>query len=331
MISSAGVSQDILTALYKSMLKIRLAEEKIVEIYPTDAIQSPVHLCIGQEAISAGVCLALEKTDHIYGTYRGHGIYIAKGGGMKPLFAELYAKETGCSRGKGGSMHVVAPEVGVMGCSAIVASTIPLAVGDALAAKMRGSSRLNVAFFGDGAVEEGVFFESLNFAALKNLPVIFVCENNNYAVHSRVSDRRKQLEIFRLGESLGVPGSRHDGNDAPSVYSAMKQAVEKTRQGGGPLLLEFMTYRLYEHVGVAMDHEVAYREKDKLDQALKTDPLLRAEALLKKSYGVSNADFDQWKTAVSREIGEAVKFAEESSFPSSDQLYEDLFEVKPWG
>lgn len=324
------MNSEILIALYKSMLKIRLAEEKIAEIYPTDAIQSPVHLCIGQEAISAGVCLPLEKTDHIYGTYRGHGIYIAKGGGMKPLFAELYAKETGCSRGKGGSMHLVAPEAGVMGCSAIVASTIPLAAGDALAAQMQGSRRLNVAFFGDGAVEEGVFFETLNFAALKNLPVIFICENNNYAVHSRVSDRRKQMEIFRLGESLGVPGSRHDGNDATAVYSAMTQAVEKTRQGGGPVLLEFMTYRLYEHVGVAMDHQVAYREKDKLDQALKSDPLVQAEVLLKKSCGVSDADLNQWKTAANREIAEAVKFAEESSFPSPEQLYEDLFEVKPW-
>ena len=193
-------------SLFKAMLKIRLAEERVIEIYPSDKIQSPIHLSLGQEAVAAGVCLALRKDDHIYGTYRGHGIYIAKGGSLKKAFAELFAKDTGCCRGKGGSMHYVAPEVGLMGCSAIVASTIPVATGDALAAQYLGSDRVVVAFFGDGAVGEGVFFESLNFAALKKLPVIYVLENNNYAVHSRVKDRHKMTKLYPFFECLWIKG-----------------------------------------------------------------------------------------------------------------------------
>ncbi len=323
-------ARDRAIQLYQCLLKIRRTEEKIAQVYPSDKIQSPIHLCIGQEAVSAGVCLALEKTDHLYGTYRSHGIYIAKGGDLKKLFAELYARDTGCARGKGGSMHLVAPEVGLMGCSALVGSTIPIATGDALASQMQGRKRVVVAFFGDGAVDEGVFFESLNFAALKNLPILFVCENNYYAIHSKVSDRHKQTDLYRFGESLGVKGMRFDGNDVFGVYSSMSEAVRKIRKGGGPLLLEYQTYRWYEHVGPGLDHSEAYRDSKRLADAKKKDPLELAQKVLKKEHRVSDQDFQKWEETTRKEVEEAVKFAEESPYPEPHQLYEGVFEVSPW-
>jgi len=311
--------------LYRLMMTIRLAELRVCDIYPSDKVQSPVHLSLGQEAVATGVCQALLETDRIYGTYRGHGLYISKGGTLKKMFAELYAKDSGCGRGKGGSMHLVAPEVGLMGCSAIVASTIPVAVGDALASKMQGRSRVVVAFFGDGAVDEGVFFESLNFATLKNLPIVFVCENNTLAIHSKISDRHKQTEIFRFGEGLGVPGQRFNGNDVFEVYHTMGKAVEDVRNGAPPQLLEYMTYRWQEHVGPNQDHHEDYRIPEEVHQALANDPLALAKRVLETHFQIKEAQFEKWENAVVEEIDEAVKFAEESPFPQPDQLYEGLY------
>jgi len=326
MTTDIHLDRSTAAALHKLMLRIRLAELRITEIYPSDKIQSPVHLSIGQEAVSAGVSLALAPEDHIYGTYRGHGLYIARGGDLKKLFAELFAKDTGCSRGKGGSMHLSAPDRGLIGCSAIVASTIPVATGDALAAKIQKKDRMSVAFFGDGAVDEGAFFESLNFAVLKQLPVLYVCENNNYAVHSRVADRHPQPELYRLGEGLGVRGKRLDGNNAAVVYHSMKEAIAEARNKQQPALLEYITYRVYEHVGIAKDHSERYRDQDKLQKALAEDPLKRSEALLKTQFSVPDTELRQWEAEISREVDEAVRFAEGSPFPAPDRLYEDLFE-----
>lgn len=326
MTSDITIDRETGVTLHKLMLRIRLSELKITEIYPSDKIQSPVHLSIGQEAISAGVSLALRPEDHIYGTYRGHGLYIARGGDLKKLFAELYAKDTGCSRGKGGSMHLAAPEKGLIGCSAIVASTIPVATGDALAAKLQKKDRIACAFFGDGAVDEGTFFESLNFAVLKQIPVLYICENNNYAVHSRVSDRHRQMDLYKLGEGLGVRGERFDGNDAAAVYRTTKEAVAEMRKNPRPLLLEYTTYRIYEHVGPGKDHGEQYRDQEKLRQALAEDPLRRSEAFLKTRFSVSDTEFGQWEKEISGEVEEAVRFAEDSPFPGPNRLYEDLFE-----
>lgn len=318
-------SEAVLIELYKKMLLIRLAEKKIVEVYPTDKIQSPVHLSFGQEGISAGVGLAMKRTDHLYGTYRNHGIYIAKGGDLKKMFAELYGKDTGCARGKGGSMHLVAPDVGLMGCSAIVGSTIPIATGDALASSLQGRERVVVAFFGDGAVDEGVFYESINFAALKNLPIIFVCENNEYAIHSKVADRHKNTQIYQYGESLGVPGKRFNGNDADEVYETMSEEIEKIRKGSGPVLLEYMTYRWYEHVGPGIDHSEAYRLPGRYKTAQNEDPLVHAAERLKKIFKKSIANFEGWEKEITKAINEAVAFAEKSPYPDKSRLYEDLF------
>jgi TPP-dependent pyruvate/acetoin dehydrogenase alpha subunit len=319
---------DVTTALelHRIMLKIRRVEEHVARIYPSDQIQSPVHLSIGQEAVSAGVCMALGKTDRIYGTYRGHGLFIARGGDLKRMFAELYGKGAGCARGRGGSMHLVAPEVGLMGCSAIVGSAIPVATGDALASEMLGRPRVVVAFFGDGAMDEGIFFESMNFAALKGLPIIYVCENNTLAIHSRVSDRHKQTELFRYGEALGVPGCRYDGNDVHLVYTTMVMVLEKIRNRGGPVLLEYMTYRWYEHVGPGIDHEESYRNSQEASVAYQNDPLLKSEKRLREDYQIGDEVFTGLEQSILKDIEEATRFAEESPFPSGDDLCTVLYE-----
>lgn len=312
--------QSVSIKLYRTMLKIRLAELRVIAIYPTDKIQSPVHLSIGQEGVAAGACLALRSADHVLGTYRGHAIYLAKGGSLERMFAELYGKETGCAKGRGGSMHLVDPSVGLMGCSAIVASTIPVATGDALASQMDGRKRVVVVFFGDGALDEGVFFESANFAALKNLPMIFVCENNGYGIHSKVSDRRKQPDLYRIGESQGLRGSRHDGNDAEAVYKAMSAAVEKVRRGGPPVFLEFTTFRWHEHVGPGQDFAAAYRRKGEKELAFSNDPLEKTRKRLARKFGVSPAQFERWRREAEAEIDSAVAFAEASPFPDPATL-----------
>lgn len=315
-----------LVDLYQVMFRIREAERRISEIYPSDKIQSPVHLSIGQEAVSAGVCRAMRPGDHLYGTYRSHGLFIAKGGDLKKLFAELYGRRTGCAKGKGGSMHVAAPEAGLMGCSAIVASLIPVATGDALASEMQGRSRVVVSFFGDGAVDEGVFFESVNFALLKKLPILYVCENNHYAVHSKISDRHRQTELFRLTEGLGLTGKRYDGDDAALVFARTREALEEIREGGGPMLLEFMTHRWIEHVGPRMDLEDVYREKGEARLALESDPLPKTKTLLQTQFGIPESVIQEWEDLVRREVDEAVAYAEKSPFPDPGELWEDLYE-----
>ena len=308
--------------LYKTMLTIRLAEERVAAIYPTDKIQSPIHLSLGQEAVCTGVCAALRPNDRLYGTYRGHGLYIAKGGDLGRMFAELYGKDTGCARGKGGSMHLAAPEQGLMACSAIVASTIPVAVGDALAAQAEGRDRLVVAFFGDGAVDEGVFYESVNFAVLKNLPILFVCENNQYAIHSRVADRRKVTDLHRIGAGLGLKGRRFDGNDAGAVLRATAAAAKSIRAGGAPQLLEFMTYRWVEHVGANTDYQEAYRFPGEEKKARAADPVSRAKKKLGKAADAVHAE-------VVAAVDAAVAFAERSPFPAVDQLLSHVYAPAP--
>src|SRR3954469_18690502 len=220
--------------LYRSLYRIRRVEEEIARVYPTDKIKSPVHLSIGQEGVAVGVCEALEPSDVVFGSYRGHAMYLAKGGDVRRMIAELYGKVDGCARGKGGSMHLVDVAQGVMGTSAVVATTIPNAVGYAYAIKVRRERRVVVSFFGDGATEEGVFHEALNFAALKKLPVLFVCENNFYSSHLPLTDRRSSEGLYQLGEFYRVPSFRIDGNNALEVRSAAIDAVERARGGQGP-------------------------------------------------------------------------------------------------
>ena len=247
--------------LFYQTLRIRLIEERIIELYPSDVIQSPVHLSIGQEAVAVGACDPLSLTDLLFCSYRSHAFYLAKGGSLPAMFAELMGKITGCGRGKAGSMHLAAPEVGLMGASAVVASTIPHAVGAALATKHMQKNQVIVTVFGDGATEEGVYHESLNFAALHQLPVIFLCENNGLAVHSRPT-ARQVYDITEHVRSYNIPVTRiSDGYDFMKIASTMTEIVEQVRTSRSPYFVEVQTYRYKEHVGPGDDFEAGYRSR----------------------------------------------------------------------
>ena len=299
--------------LFYQSLRIRLTEERIIDLYPSDKIQSPVHLSIGQEAVAAGVCRSLESSDLMFCSYRSHAFYLAKGGSLNEMFAELYGKATGCGRGKAGSMHLAAPDVGLMGSSAVVASTIPHAVGAAMAAKRLNSRQVIVAAFGDGATEEGVYHESLNFAALHSLPVIFLCENNGLAVHSKLS-ARQAYTIADHVKAYGIPvSSCREGYDFMKIDQVFSGVVEQVRQTQSPQFLEVTTYRYKEHVGPGDDHHDGYRTLEELEEWQAKDPLVQDPELTAR-----------FKTEIDREIDAAVRFAEESPWPTQEQLLMDV-------
>lgn len=314
----------LLTALFRSMMRIRVAEETIAELVDQKEIRCPTHLCIGQEAIAAGVSTALLRNDYVFGGHRSHGHYLAKGGDLRAFMAELFGKSTGCSRGRGGSMHLLAEEVGILGTVPLVAATIPIAVGSALASKLRKDLRVSVSFFGDGATEEGHFHEAINLAALHQLPVIFVCENNLYASHLHISERRAKDNIFEMVGAYGLPALALDGNDVAIVYSAAVNAIQCARNGGGPTLLECRTYRWRGHVGTATDIDVGLKRKDELRDWLLKDPLKRARADL-LAQGVSDEALLGIEREIHAEIEDAVQFARASAYPSADQLLEHVF------
>lgn len=320
-----GLAPEMLIALYRSMALIRKTEEKIVALYPEQEMRCPTHLSIGQEAPAVGVCAALTTADVVYSGHRGHAHYLAKGGDLRAMMAELYGRVTGCARGKGGSMHLVDPSVGVMGASAIVGGTMPLAVGAALAARMRDRDTVAVAFFGDGAVEEGVFHESVSFAALRRLPVVFACENNFYATYSPLSSRQVNDDIYRRVSPLGVPGVRLDGNNVTEVCRAARQAVNRARAGEGPTLLEMRTYRWRDHVGPGYDVSVGYRSQAELDAWMACDPVATFARALEAAGILLPAARAAIDARLDRELDEAVAFAKASPFPDASELAEHVY------
>ena len=311
---------DLLQSLYRAMALIRRTEERIVALYPEQEMRCPTHLSIGQEASAVGVCAALRRDDAIFSGHRCHAHYLAKGGDLRAMMAELYGRETGCARGRGGSMHLVDPAVKAMGASAVVAGSIPLAVGAALATRMRDGDAVAVAFFGDGAVEEGTFQESLAFAALRRLPVVFACENNFYATYSPLSSRQVADNIFERGAPLRVPGIRTDGNDVVAVYRAAREAVARARRGDGPSLLELRTYRWRDHVGPGFDVSVGYRTQAELDAWMARDPVACFARALEKAAVLSGEARDAIEAELDRAIGDAVTFAKASPFPDGAEL-----------
>jgi TPP-dependent pyruvate/acetoin dehydrogenase alpha subunit len=319
------IDKNVATMLYRSMLRIRMVEEKIAELYAEQQMRCPTHLYTGQEAVSAGVCQNLRKTDYVFSSYRSHGSYIAKGGSIKELFAELYGKETGCSKGKGGSMHIACKRVNFMGTSALVGGIIPIAAGAAFSSSMKKSDRVSVVFFGDGATEEGVFHETLNFAALKKLPIVFVCENNLYATHSHQSTRQILDNIHERSEIYGIPGVRIDGNNVLEVFATSKIAIDNARKGKTPALIECRTYRWLEHVGPYYDYELGYRSKAELDRWMKRCPLEMFRRFLLKRKLVSKGLLEEMEDAISEEIEEAVRYAKSSSFPSEEEAYTNIY------
>lgn len=319
------IPADILRQLYITMLTIRLFEDRTASVYPEQEIKTPVHLCIGQEAIAAGVSIHLTKGDYIFSTHRSHGHCIAKGMDLKPIAAELYGRVTGCSRGRGGSMHLVDPELGIPGTTAIVGGCIPLAVGAALSSVMRGGERVSVAFFGDGAVDEGTFHESLNFASLKKLPVVFVCENNFYATNSPQKARQPEVGIADRAAGYGMPGRCADGNDVLMVYETAGEAVERARAGQGPSLLEFKTYRWKAHVGPNPDIETGCRSASEYEQWLKRCPVEMYEQYLGNNSLISEAEIDSITAEIEARIDEAMAFAKESPSPRPSELLDHVY------
>jgi TPP-dependent pyruvate/acetoin dehydrogenase alpha subunit len=305
--------------IYRSLRLIRRVEEEIIRIYPTDRIKSPVHLSIGQEAVSVGICDALRIDDVIAPTYRGHAAYLAKGGSLSAMMAELYGKSTGVAGGKGGSMHLVDMSRNVLGASAVVGTTIPVAVGYAFALKSMKTDRVVAAFFGDGATEEGVFAESLNFAALRKLPVLFVCENNFYAIHAPVSRRWASDKLCERVETYDIPAHRCDDGDVLKLRSLALGAVRRLRSGAGPIFIECRTYRWCEHVGPNFDFEAGYRSSAEMEPWLKNDQVERLAALIAPE---KQAKID---AGIEQDITQAIRFAETSPFPTPEALYANVF------
>lgn len=322
---------DFLLNLYRTMLHIRHAEEKLVEPILDGTVKCPVHLYSGEEAIATGVGANLKKEDYVFGNHRSHGHYLAKGGDLKKMIAEIYCKETGCSGGRGGSMHLIAPDEGVMGIAPIVAGTISLALGAALASSIRKDGRITVTFFGDGATGEGVLYEAMNFASLKRLPIIFACENNLYSTHLPIHEIRVKGQIVDVAKPFGIFSYQIDGNDILAVYEASCEAVEKCRSGNGPVFMEFLTYRFRGHVGPDDNIQGSHtdiRPKEELESWLKKDPITRFEKYLNDNSIIDSSTMDKIRKNISEEVNDAVKYAVDSNFPDKDEVTNYVFSKK---
>jgi TPP-dependent pyruvate/acetoin dehydrogenase alpha subunit len=306
---------------FRSMLRIRRVEEVLAERYPEGEMRCPMHLCIGQEAIAVGVCSALKESDAAFSNHRAHGHYLAKGGSLDRMIAEIYCRATGCCGGRGGSMHLIDLSAGFMGSTPIVGGTIPLAVGAALAAKMKGSNQIVVAFFGDGAFEEGVVHESLNFAALKNLPLIFVCENNGYSVYSNLEERQPKRPIAPIPKSHGWEIYSGDGNNVQTVFDISSEAVSRIHQDKGPQFLEFETYRWLEHCGPSEDDHLGYRPEQESQEWKEKCPIKQTRKYLLDEKLISESELVSMLEAIDNEIHTAFEFARASPAPAADTLF----------
>jgi TPP-dependent pyruvate/acetoin dehydrogenase alpha subunit len=320
-------SPDLGRKLFRDMLRIRRVEDRIKAMYHLREMRSPPHLCMGHEGIAVGVCATLDHRDVIYPYYRSHGWYLAKGGDLNAMMAELFGRATGCSRGWGGSMHLIDLAAGVMGTSAIVGGTISHAAGAGLTFQMRGQSRVAVVAFGDGATEEGVFHETLNFAALRRLPVVFVCENNLYATNTHIRERQAQTEIYRHAERFGMPGVAADGNDVTEVHAQAARAVARARAGEGPTLIEAKTFRVRPHSASTPKDS---RPEELIRHWEERDPIQSLAAILRGEHGVDAAHLAEIDAAAEAEIDEAVEFAKASPAPAAEQAVEDVYAPSAW-
>jgi TPP-dependent pyruvate/acetoin dehydrogenase alpha subunit len=305
---------------WTTMVRIRRAEEAVAGLVESGEARCPCHLYIGQEAIAAGVCAALERTDSVWGGHRSHGHYLAKGGSLDAMFAEILGKVTGCSGGRGGSMHLLAVDQGILGTVPIVAGTVPLAAGAAMAYRMRREPHVAIAFFGDGTLEEGHVHETMNLAALYSLPVVFICENNLYSSHMHWSERRVSDNLHKAGDFHSIPGQRIDGNDVEAVYCAASAAVDRARAGEGPTFLECRTFRWRGHVGASSDIDVGVQRRGELSEWLVRDPIARVQKRLEEC-GVSTPD----DGAIQEEIRRALEKARESSLPAAERVFHHVF------
>lgn len=308
--------------LFREMYRIRAVEEAIADRYPEGKMRCPVHLSIGQELIPSIFSKIIQSSDFAVSTHRGHAHYLAKGGSLNAMIAEIYGKSTGCSKGKGGSMHLIDLNVNFMGTSAIVGNSIPVGVGLALSVQLKGTDQISVVFLGDGATEEGVFYESVNFAVVRKLPVLFICENNLYSVYSPLEVRQpKGRSIAKMVEGMGIRASSNDGTNISSSYHAMKDAVELVRSSGEPIFLEFSTYRWREHCGHSFDNHIGYRSKEEFLVWQAKDPLSNLMKQLNEHHLNLEKRLFDLKTEIDLEIKGAFDFAENSPFPPSSDAY----------
>lgn len=316
------LGKDKISQIYKKMLEIRLFEEKVFELYGQNLVPGTIHLYAGEEAVAVGVCTSLKDTDYITSTHRGHGHCIAKGAGLKRTMAEILGKKTGYCKGKGGSMHIADFNIGMLGATAVVGAGLPIAVGAGLSAKLRGTDQVVACFFGEGASNQGTFHESMNLASVWSLPVIFVCENNLYAMGTQQLRIMKVENIADRAVAYGIPGVTVDGNDVLAVYDVARKAVERARANMGPSLIECKTYR---HRGHSRVDPAKYRPKEEVEQWLAKDPIKRLRQTILENKVITSEDIDRIENDVSNGIAEAVKFALESPYPVGEEALEDVY------
>lgn len=307
-----------------TMYRIRYAEEKIAAWVESGLARTPCHLYIGQEAIATGVCATLKPTDQVWGNHRSHGHYLAKGGDLQLMMNEILCRASGCSGGRGGSMHLLAKSSGILGTVPIVGATVPLAVGGALAMKMRKNGAVSVAFFGDGCVEEGHVGESMNIAAIYQLPAIFIIENNLYSSHMHMKERRVKDNIVDMACLFGMPGEVVDGNDVNAVFTAALRAVERGRTGGGPSLIECRTFRWRGHVGHRTDIDVGVNRRGELSEWLQRCPIKRLRDLMLKEGSTEDA-LNHLESEVQAAVAQAAACAESEPFPMPETLVDHVY------
>lgn len=312
--------------MYRTMVKIRSFEERIVDLYARGLVPGLAHLYIGEEAVAVGTCANLREVDYITSTHRGHGHVIAKGADVKFMMGELFGKTTGYCKGKGGSMHIADVNIGILGANGIAGGGLPIAVGAGLSAKRRKTDQVTVCFFGDGASNNGTFHESLNLAAVQQLPVVFVCENNQYAISTLQRKHQTIKEISIRAIAYNIPGVTVDGNDVMAVYEAAGKAIQRARSGKGPTLVECKTYRWRGHHEGDPNLGERYRSRQDIKPWMDKCPIKRLERDLLREKVLSRAKIDEIKGAVQKEIDEAVEFANNSPFPKYEDIYEDVFQ-----
>ena len=320
------MSKELLVGLYRDMLRIRRVEEAIERRYHEDEMKSPIHLVIGQEAVSVGSCSVLKKDDLIYCSHRTHGHYLAKGGSLKGMMSELYCRVDGCAGSRGGSMHLLDKNVGMAGSSAIVAGTIPIATGAALSFQLKLQDQVVIAYFGDAATEEGACWEAVNFAALKKLPIIFFCENNFFSVCSSLEVRQpSNVEIYKKAQGFGLSCVQVDGINVLDVYEATQEAVARARKGEGPTFIEALTYRWRGHGGAGDDSVSGYRDPEEVRHWEQHCPVNGFYDYLVKMNFCSKAEKDLAEKEIKREIEEAFEFAISSPNPEETDLYSHVY------
>jgi len=317
---------NIHTQLYYELLRIRLIELEISRQYKKQKMRCPIHLSVGQEAIAVGICNNLLKKDKVVTAHRSHAHYLAKGGDLKAMLSELHGKKTGCAKGKGGSMHLMDLNVGVEAAVPIVGSTIPIGVGISWGLKLNNKKNICVIFFGDGATEEGVFLESLDFAVLHNLPVLFVCEDNNYSVYSQKKKRQSsKRNILKIAEGAGMKSKKINGNNVFEIQKETKKIINQLKNKSGPYFLSLETYRHLEHCGPDNDDYLNYREKNYIKYWVNKCPIKIAEKFLLKKNLITNIAIKEFKRKIISEINIAFDFANNSKFPKKSELKKDIY------